>query len=86
MEMTKRNGGELRPWRIVASAWGLAALLVVTSLGFETVASRCPSAPRQARLAGAVIPRHDPACAGIPTGECALGSSLEQAARRGNTF
>ena len=67
-------------WRVVVSAWALVALFVILFAGVEALASRYAASPRHAKLVGAVIPRHDPACAGTPSGECGLGSSLEQAA------
>jgi hypothetical protein len=57
-------------WRAVIAAWVLVALLVVVSAGAEALAARHVAAPRHAVLAGAVIPRHDPACAEIPTDAC----------------
>jgi len=57
-------------WRAVIAAWVLVALLVVVSAGAEALASRHHAAPQKANVAGAVIPRHDPACAEIPTGAC----------------
>jgi hypothetical protein len=57
-------------WRAVIAAWVLVALLVVVSAGAEALASRHRAAPQKADVAGAVIPRHDPACAEIPTGAC----------------
>jgi hypothetical protein len=82
----QRNGRELAPWRIVASAWALVALFAILFVGFEALAARCEPWPRHANLAGAVIPRHDPACAGVPSGECGLGSSRERAAPYGSTL
>jgi hypothetical protein len=60
----ERSGG----WRVVASAWALVLLLVVMFAGAEALASHRTAAPGHGRLAGAVIPRHDPASAvvGIP--------------------
>lgn len=72
-------------WRVVAAAWALVALLVVLSAGAEAFAARHATAPGHARVAGAVIPRHDPACADIPTGACpGLAIILEQMDRSGN--
>jgi hypothetical protein len=70
-------------WHVVASAWALVLLLVILFAGVEATASRYAVSQRHANLVGATIPRHDPACAGIPSGECGLGSSLEQAAPYG---
>ena len=55
-------------WRGVVSAWALVLLLVVLLAGTQALASRRSTAPSQATLAGAVIPRHDPASArvGVP--------------------
>ena len=57
-------------WRAVIAAWVLVALLVIVSAGAEALASRHRALPQKADIAGAVIPRHDPACAEIPTGAC----------------
>jgi hypothetical protein len=63
-------------WRGVASAWALVLLLVMLFAGTQALASRHIAAPSQAKLAGAVIPRHDPASAGVgvpcpaPLDEC----------------
>jgi hypothetical protein len=57
-------------WRAVIGAWVLVALLMVVSAGAQALASRHHAAPQKADVAGAVIPRHDPACAEIPTGGC----------------
>ena len=50
-------------WRIVVSAWLIAIVFVLVFAGVETLASQ-HAAPRQASLAGAVIPRHDPGFVG----------------------
>ena len=72
-------------WRAVIAAWALVVLLVVLSTGAEALASRHRTAPHQADVAGAVIPRHDPACAEVPTGACpGFGSILVQMDRSGN--
>jgi hypothetical protein len=72
-------------WRAVISAWALVVLLVVLSTGAEALASRHHTAPQKAYVAGAVIPRHDPACAEVPTGACpGFGSILVQMDRSGN--
>jgi len=63
-------------WRGVASAWALLLLLVILFAGTQALASRHTAAPSQAKHAGAVIPRHDPASAGVgvpcaaPLDEC----------------
>jgi hypothetical protein len=57
-------------WRAIAAAWALVALLMVLFTGAEAFAARHATAPGHARVAGAVIPRHDPACADIPTDAC----------------
>ena len=57
-------------WRAVAAAWALVALLMVLFTGAEAFAARYATAPGHAHVAGAVIPRHDPACADIPTDAC----------------
>lgn len=51
-------------WRVVASAWLVAILLLVLFAGVQAVASLHTSSPHRAGLAGAVIPRHDPSCPG----------------------
>ncbi len=51
-------------WRTVAAAWAMAVILVLLFAGVQALASRHGVAPRDASLAGAVIPRHDPSCAG----------------------
>ena len=55
-------------WRGVASAWALVLLLIILFAGTQALASRRITAASQATLAGAVIPRHDPASAvvGVP--------------------
>ncbi len=52
-------------WRIVASAWLIAMVFVVLFAGVQAMASRHGISPHQATLAGAMIPRHDPSCAGL---------------------
>ena len=52
-------------WRGVVSAWALVILLVMLLGGTQAVASHRAAAPRHAKLAGAVIPRHDPASNGV---------------------
>ena len=57
----RQSGG----WHGVASAWALVLLLVIVFAGTQALASRRAVAPSRAQLAGAVIPRHDPASAGV---------------------
>ena len=57
-------------WRAIAAAWALVALLMVFFTGAEAFAARHAAGSRHAHLTGAVIPRHDPACADIPTDAC----------------
>jgi hypothetical protein len=63
-------------WRGVVSAWALVILLVMLFAGVQALACQVVSAPRPPKLAGAVIPRHDPASAGVgvpcaaPLDEC----------------
>jgi hypothetical protein len=52
-------------WRVVVSAWALVVLFVLFFAGAEALASHHAGAPSHAKLAGAVIPRHDPASAGV---------------------
>ena len=52
-------------WRGVASAWALVLLLVILFAGTQALASRRITTASQATLAGAVIPRHDAASAGV---------------------
>ena len=52
-------------WRGVVSAWAFVVLLVVVLAGTQAVASHRAVAPSHANLTGAVIPRHDPASAGV---------------------
>jgi hypothetical protein len=72
-------------WRAVAAAWALVALLMVLFTGAEAFAARHAAAPGHAHVAGAVIPRHDPACDGIPSGGCPGFSSTVSAMER-NTY
>jgi hypothetical protein len=65
-------------WRGVASAWALALLLVVVFAGVQALACQRTVLPPSPRLAGAVIPRHDPASAGVGI-PCA--APLEQCGR-----
>ena len=58
-------GLQLPGWRSVVSAWALVLLLVVLFAGTQALASRRDTTPNQAKLAGAVIPRHDSASVGV---------------------
>ena len=72
-------------WRAVIAAWALVVLLVVLSTGAEALAARHRTAAHRADVAGAIIPRHDPACAEVPTGACpGFDSILVQMDRSGN--
>lgn len=51
-------------WRVIASAWAMAIVFVLLFAGVQALASRHATSPRQQGLVGAVIPRHDPSCAG----------------------
>lgn len=59
------NDRHLGGWRVVVSAWALVLLFVLFFAGAEALASHDTGAPRHAKLAGAIIPRHDPASAGV---------------------
>ena len=52
-------------WRVVVSAWALVVLFVLFFAGAEALASHHAGASGHAKLAGAVIPWHDPASAGV---------------------
>lgn len=52
-------------WRVIASAWAMAIVFVLLFAGVQALASRHVPSPRQQSLVGAVIPRHDPSCAGL---------------------
>jgi hypothetical protein len=60
-EYDRYSGG----WRAILSAWALVLLLAITFAGTQAFASRRDAAPDHAKRAGAVIPRHDPARAGV---------------------
>jgi hypothetical protein len=47
-------------WRLVASAWLVAVVFVVLFAAADALASFRSTSPREASLAGAVIPRHNP--------------------------
>jgi len=51
-------------WRVIASAWAMAVVFVLLFAGVQALASRHVTTPQQQSLVGAVIPRHDPSCAG----------------------
>ncbi len=51
-------------WRTVAAAWAMALIFVLLFAGVQALASRHGVSPQEANLAGAIIPRHDPSCAG----------------------
>jgi hypothetical protein len=51
-------------WRVIASAWLVAIVFVALFAGVQALASLHGTSPNQATLEGAVIPRHDPSCAG----------------------
>jgi hypothetical protein len=55
-------------WRVIASAWAMAIVFVLLFAGVQALASRHVPSPRQQSLAGVVIPRHDPSCAGSGDG------------------
>jgi len=50
-------------WRVVASAWAVAIMIVLALGGVQAVASH-KTLVQQPALIGAVIPRHDPSCGG----------------------
>jgi hypothetical protein len=50
-------------WRIVASAWVVAIVIVMLFAGVQALASRHSASPHALSLVGVVIPRHDPSCA-----------------------
>jgi hypothetical protein len=52
-------------WRVIASAWAIAIIVVLLFSGVQALASRHAVAPQQTSLVGAVIPRHDAGCAGL---------------------
>jgi hypothetical protein len=51
-------------WRVIASAWAMAIVFVLLFTGVQALASRHAPTPQRQSLVGAVIPRHDPSCAG----------------------
>jgi hypothetical protein len=78
-QYSDRNFGA---WRVVVSAWAVAILFVMLFAGVEALASRHCVLPDRAGLAGAVIPRHDSACAwpAMPDGsvddQCGAAQSI----------
>lgn len=54
-------------WRVIAAAWALAIMVVMLFSGVQALASHHGTSPEKTQLAGAVIPRHDPSCAGSAT-------------------
>ena len=65
-------------WRSVVSAWVFVLLLVILFAGTQALASRHHTLRSPATLAGATIPRHDPASVGVGV-PCA--APLEQCGR-----
>jgi zinc transporter ZupT len=65
-------------WRAVAAAWVLGAFFVLFFAGAQALASHHGVAPHHVKLAGAVIPQHDSAGAGVGI-PCA--SRLEECAK-----
>lgn len=69
-------------WRVVAAAWALAIMVVLSFGGVQALASRHATVPTQQQLAGAIIPRHDSSCgvaASAPNCQV-TGDFLERAA------
>jgi hypothetical protein len=68
----RHSGG----WRVVVSGWVFVVLLAILFAGTQALASHRAVVSRHAKFAGAVIPRHDPASAGVgvpcaaPLDEC----------------
>jgi hypothetical protein len=56
--------GSIGEWRIVVSAWLVAIAFVVLFAAADALASLRGTSSHEARLAGAVIPRHDPSFPG----------------------
>jgi hypothetical protein len=52
-------------WRAVVSAWAFVLLLAILFVGAEALHSPPAAGSGHAKLTGAVIPRHDPASAGV---------------------
>jgi hypothetical protein len=75
----ERGIGEkfLGGWRIVASAWLIAIIFMGLFAGVEALASFHKPSPREAILAGVMIPRHDSGFVG--PGEVAASDWLERA-------
>ncbi len=72
-------------WRVIVSAWAVALLFIILFAGVQAVASLHGVSPEQASLAGAIVPQHDPACAGpgfpdaSADGQCRPSSLLDRA-------
>jgi hypothetical protein len=67
-------------WRVVASAWAVAILVVLGFGGMQALASRHAMSMHDQQLVGAVIPRHDASCDLLPTADChVVGSVLDNA-------
>ena len=62
----------------MAAAWVLGAFFLLFFAGAEALASHHSVAPRQVKLAGAIVPQHDSARAGVGI-PCA--SLLEECAK-----
>lgn len=81
-EYMEHNGVNSGAWRIVASAWAVVILFAVLFAAVQAVASLHGPSFHQEQLNGAVVPHHDPACAGpgIPnasaSSDCSLSSGL----------
>ena len=52
-------------WRVIIPAWVLVAVFVILCAGAQALASHHAATSRHTELAGTVIPRHDPASAGV---------------------
>jgi hypothetical protein len=52
-------------WRGAVAAWALVILLFMLLAATQAMAAHHAVGPGHAKLAGAVIPRHDPASAGV---------------------
>jgi hypothetical protein len=61
LRIAERSVGD---WRIVASAWLVAIVFVVLFVAADALASLRSTSSREASLAGAVIPRHNPSFTG----------------------
>ena len=63
-------------WRVVASAWAVAILVVLGFGGVHALAWHHAMSVQSERLVGAIIPRHDPSCDILPTADCHIASSV----------